>query len=160
MKKTYAASAILLALGMVSGCTTTPSSTAQDTEAYAATLLAEKAAVAADAQKNYVALVAEDKSITLQKQNSIETDEVDIDYIGTPQDLLQTFAYRYGYRYIESGSRQRLKNINLRLSKSSPIEVLRNVGNQITSGGDIVLDKNGKLLRLIYKPVTNSANGG
>lgn len=151
--------AALVAPLMVSGCASKPKVSDRDTEAYAAVLLAEHADVAAKAQKQYVALVAEDKQITAQKQHSIDTDEVDVDFLGTPQELLQTFAYRYGYRYIESGQRRSLKNINVRVNKASPIDVLRNVGHQITNGADLVLDKNAKVIRVIYKPVSIGQRG-
>lgn len=144
---------LVLALAAVAlaGCATSPVPTTQDTEAFASRLIADKVAVAADAQREYVALVNEDKSVLSRKQAAMETDEVDVDYIGKPQELLQTFAYRYGYRYIESGKRVDLRTINVRVQKTPPIEVLRNIGYQVDAAADVVLDKNAKTLRLIYK---------
>lgn len=141
---------MLLAAAALAGCAA-PSSTTDDTEAFASRLIADKVAVAADAQRDYVALVNEDKTVLLRKQAAMESDEVDVDYIGQPQELLQTFAHRYGYRYIESGKRTDLRMINVRMLKTAPVEVLRNVGYQVDSGADVVLDKNAKTLRLIYK---------
>lgn len=142
---------LVLAAAALSGCATSPVPTTKDTEAFASRLLAEKVAVAADAQREYAALVNEDRLALSRKQAAMETDEVDVDYIGKPQELLQTFAYRYGYRYIESGKRVDLRTINVRVQKAPPIEVLRNIGHQVDAAADVVLDKNDKTLRLIYK---------
>lgn len=139
---------------VLSGCTTPHPPVGKDSVSFAERILADKAVVAAESQAKYAALVAEDKEIVLRKQNSIETDEVDIDFIGSPHELLQTFAYRYGYRYVETGPRRQLRNINIKIVKSSPTEVLRQIGNQITYAGDIVLDKQTKTVRLIFKPMT------
>ena len=146
---------LVLALAAVAlaGCATSPVPTTKDTEAFASRLIADKVAVAADAQREYVALVNEDKSVLSRKQAAMETDEVDVDYIGKPQELLQTFAYHYGYRYIESGKRVDLRTINVRVQKTPPIEVLRNIGYQVDAAADVVLDKNAKTLRLIYGDV-------
>jgi len=136
--------------GALAGCASTPS--VQDTETIAISrLIAEKVAVAAEAQREYVALVNENKAALSRKQAAIEKDEVDIDYIGKPQELLQTLAHRYGYRYIESGKRTDLRIINVRVQKTPPIEVLRNIGYQIDPSADVVLDKRAKTIRLIYK---------
>lgn len=158
MKTTPLYGALACALVMT-GCASQPHATTADTEAYASAMIAEKVGVAAEAQREYVALVAEDKVITERKQISIDTDEVDVDYIGSPQELLQTFAYRYGYRYLESGAYRKIQHINVRMTKSSPTEILRNIGQQIDKSGDLVLDKNAKTLRLIYKSVKAARRG-
>lgn len=148
VKKGFALALIAVAL---SGCATSPVPTTTDTEAFASRLIADKVAVAADAQREYVALVNEDKAVVSRKQGALDTDEVDVDYIGKPQELLQTFAYRYGYRYIESGKRVDLRTINVRVQKTPPLEVLRNIGHQIDAAADVEVDKNAKTVRLIYK---------
>lgn len=140
----------LIAIGLVA-CTTTVKTTSTEGEAFAARLIAEKVAAASEAHGRYVALVAEEQQIVARKQVALDTDTVDVDYIGKPQELLQTFAYRYGYQYLEVGKRQDLRTINLRVQQASPIEVLKNVGLQIDGGADVVLDKNARTLRLIYK---------
>ena len=122
-----------------------------EAQAFADRLIAEKIAVAADAQREFVALVNEDKAMMAQKQKSLETDEVDVDYLGKPQELLQVFAHRYGYRFVESGKYRTLRNINVRMTKTPPLEVLRNVGYQINSAANVILDKNAHVLRLEYR---------
>lgn len=157
MKKTIRRVSLPLLLISLTGCVTPPSSDPErGSVAFAARLMAEKSALAAQAQADYSALVAEDHLVRERKQASIESDEVDIDFIGSPNEFLQTFAHRYAFRYVESGARRQLININVRVTKTSPVEVLRTVGNQITGGADVVLDRELRVIRLIYKPNTPS----
>jgi len=149
----------LVASGLVA-CSSTPQSTTTDTEAFASRLIADKVAVAADAQRQYVALVNEDTLALTRRQVALDTDEVDVDFIGKPQELLQTFAFRYGYRYVESGKRLDLRTVNVRVQASPPIEVLRNIGYQIDALADVVLDKSNKVLRLVYKPQSTDHQPG
>ncbi len=151
--------ALALASAALAGCATSPAPTTKDTEAFASRLIADKVAVAADAQREYVALAKEDKLVLYRKQAALESDEVDVDYIGKPQELLQTFAYRYGYRYIESGKRVDLRTINVRVQQTPPVEVLRNIGYQLEPEAEVVLDKNTKTLRLIYKNLPDNNKG-
>lgn len=147
---------VLLAASLVGCASTYEESSArkeqiEDTQAFADRLIAQKMAVASDAQREYVALVNEDKAVMAQRQKSLETDEVDVDYQGKPQELLEVFSHRYGYRFVESGKYRNLRNINVRMVKTPPIEVLRNVGYQINAAADVQLDKSNHVLRLIYK---------
>jgi len=142
------------AFSVLAGCVSSPAPSSKDTEAFASRLIAAKVAVAADAQREYVAVLNEDKAVLSRKQAALDTDEVDVDYIGKPQELLQTFAYRYGYRYVESGKYVDLRTINVRVQKALPIEVLRNIGYQVDAVADVVLDKNAKILRLVYKSLS------
>ncbi len=151
--------ALALASAALAGCATSPAPTTKDTEAFASRLIADKVAVAADAQREYVALAKEDKLVLYRKQAALESDEADVDYIGKPQELLQTFAYRYGYRYIESGKRVELRTINVRVQQTPPVEVLRNIGYQLEPEAEVVLDKNTKTLRLIYKNLPDNNKG-
>lgn len=145
----------LVAAGLlVTGCASNPAT--KETKAdsvQVSRLIAEKVAVAADAQRQYVDLVRDDKVVLARRQTAIDTDAVDVDFIGKPQDLLQTMAFRYGYRYVESGRRSELRTINVRVTRTAPIEVLRNVGYQLRTAADVELDKNTKTLRLIYSDV-------
>lgn len=150
----FGGSAALLAL---SGCATQSKVVTADTEAYASQVIAEKVGIAADAQRTYLALVAEDRAVMLAKQAALLSDEIDVDYIGQAPELLQSFAYRYGYKYAESGKRVAIAPINIRVVKQSPVEVLRSIGNQIHASADVELDQNSnpKTLRLVFKPIAN-----
>lgn len=114
-------------------------------------IIAQRASEAAKEQAAYVAAVNNDKAVMGRKQSSLNTDIIDIDYIGAPQELLQTFSYRYGYKYIEIGKYVRLKPINVRVKNTSPENVLRNIGYQIDHGADVTLDQRTKTIRLTYK---------
>lgn len=147
--------AVVIATAITGCASTSQQPTTADTEAFASRMIADKVAVASNAQREYVALVNEDKAVLYRKQLSIDTDEVDVDYIGNAQELLQTFAYRYGYKYLETGKRANLRTINVRVQKISPVEVLKNIGQQVDNGADVVLDKGTKTLRLTYKNLTD-----
>jgi len=103
------------------------------------------------AQRDLAATTAEGQQQILRRQAALDADEVDIDYLGKPQPLLEAVAYRYGYKYVETGKRGDLKTVNIRVAKRPVVEVLRDVGYQIDSGADVVLDKDAKIIRLIYK---------
>lgn len=145
---TIAAAAILM-----TGCATSAQPTTDDTQAFASRLIADKVSVAVNSQHNYVSSLHADQVKVASRQASVDTDQVDIDFNGKPQELLQTFATRYGYAYVESGKRVDLKPVTIWVRKATPINVLKDVGVQIDTGADVVLDKSTKTLRLIYKPI-------
>lgn len=143
---------LLLLVASLAGCATNNRvADTADSEAYANRLIADKVAVAAEAQREFAAIMAEDKDMKTRKQALFDSDEIDVDYIGKPQQLLETIAHRYGFKYVESGKRLELSTINLRMRKTAPVEVLRNIGNQVDFGANVVLDKDESILRLVYK---------
>ena len=87
-------------------------------------------------------------------QEMLEHDQINVDYIGMPQELLQTIAYRYGYRYVEVGQRTQLRAINLKVVDMSPTDVLRSIGQQIDRQADVVLSYPTRTIRLTYKTPT------
>jgi defect in organelle trafficking protein DotD len=142
---------LMLAL-MMSGCALQPDKqVTPDSEAYARQLILERVDAAVQAQRELAASTVEGRQQVLRRQAALDADEVDIDYLGKPQPLLEAVAYRYGYRYVETGKRDDLKTINIRVTKRLIVDVLRDVGYQIDAGADVVLDKDAKILRLIYK---------
>jgi defect-in-organelle-trafficking protein DotD len=148
MRFTAAAAVVVL----LTGCAATPAVVVTpDSEAHARQIVVEKVDAAVQALRELAATTQEGREMVLRKQAALDSDEVDIDYAGKPQPLLESIAHRYGYKYIETGKRTELKTINLRVSRARVIEVLRDVGLQIDSGADVVLDKDTKVVRLIYK---------
>lgn len=143
--------ALVIALA---GCAATRPTSEVSHEVYANRLLADKMAVAADAQRDYAALVAEGKSRVERKQEMLQQDLINVDYIGMPQELLQTIAYRYGYRYVEVGHRQQLRSINVKVANATPTDVLRSIGQQIDRQADVVLSLPSRTIRLTYKTPT------
>ena len=139
------------AVSAVVGCAANSTPSGPDTEAFVRQVLVEKVDAAVLAQRELAAATSEGRQMLLRKQAALDEDEVDIDYVGKPQPLLESIAMRYGYRYVETGKRQDLKTVNLRVQRQPVIEVLRNLGNQIDRSADVVLEKDAKILRLIYK---------
>jgi defect-in-organelle-trafficking protein DotD len=145
--------AIVVAI-LAAGCATKQTAeVTPDSEAYARQIILEKVDAAVSAQRELAETTAEGKQQILRRQAALDADEVDIDYLGKPQALLEAIAYRYGYKYVETGKHADLKTVNIRVQKRGVLEVLRDVGYQIDSGADVVLDKDAKIIRLIYKKV-------
>lgn len=134
------------------GCSSSPKRDVEsDTTSYIMHMVNEKAQVAVNAQRELVAVQYADKELILKRQLLLETDELEVDFIGRPQRLLEALALRYEYKFIETGKPVELKPVNVRTSKRPVLEILRDVGYQIDPVADIVLDKQDKAIRLIYK---------
>jgi defect-in-organelle-trafficking protein DotD len=157
INKKHAIPTLLLTQLFLNGCAPHVVKSESDTRDFSDKIISEKVSEAAEAQQKYVAIVNNDKAVMGRKQSSLNFDIVNIDYYGQPQELLQSFAYRYGYRYAEIGAWRKLKPINIRVLNSSPEEVLRNIGYQIDKGADVTLDQKSKIIRLSYKD--NSIRG-
>lgn len=153
-KKISVGGGLLLLVLALGACQTSPDSdggTGPDSEAFARQIIIEKVDAAVEAQRELAAATVEGQQQILRRQAALDVDEVDIDYVGKPQPLLESVAYRYGYKYIESGRRGDLKTVNMRVRKRSVPEVLRDIGLQVGDGAEIVLDRDSKILRLVYK---------
>jgi lipoprotein len=114
-------------------------------------VIAQKISVAAAAQQDYLAILNEDSRLKTVRRDDFDNELIDVDYIGKPLPMLNAMANRYGYSLIEIGKRRDLRIINIRMKSVAPIEMLRNVSNQINYAADIILDKNSGTLRIIYK---------
>ena len=146
--------AAVVAVLFATGCATKPeSAVTPDSEAFARQIVLEKVDAAVQAQRDLAATTSEGRQLLIRRQAALDADEVDVDYLGKPQPLLEAFATRYGYKYVETGKRVDLKTVNIRAKKVAVVEVLRDVGYQIDGGADVVLDKEAKTLRLLYKKV-------
>lgn len=149
--KAFAVTPLLLALAQF-GCASKPTGdVSADTEAYARQVILEKVDAAVQAQRDLAATTAEGQQQIMRRQAALDVDEVDIDYLGKPQPLLEAIAYRYGYKYVETGKRTDLTTVNIRVVKRAVLEVLRDVAYQVDAGADVVVDKDAKILRLVYK---------
>ena len=116
-------------------------------------LIRDKASIAAEAQRDYAAAINQDAIAMSRKRSAIGNDEVDVDFIGKPEALLQDMAQRYGYTYAEEGKKYELRTINIRMERVLPIDVMRNVGNMVNDGADVVLNTVDKTIKLVYKPL-------
>ncbi len=141
---------------LLGGCAT---NAPQEDEDFASKLIAEKAAIAAGAQRDYASLLAEDLTTVQKRWAAFETDTIDVDYIGNPKELVQSIASRYGMSFSEVGKQIDLRPINIRMKGVTPDALLRNVGNQMHAAADIVLDKPAKALIIEYKNRDTSDQG-
>lgn len=152
---------LLALLVSVSACASRPPSPmTTDTEARARQIITEKVDQAVQAQRDLAAATQEGQTSLARKQAALSVDEVDVDYIGLPQPLLEAIAVRYGYRYVESGKRAELATVNLRVRKARVPEVLQDVARQVADGAEVVIDENAKVLRLLYKADMSHGQSG
>lgn len=139
---------VAVSAAMLGACAST---TADKEEEFASRLIAEKAAIAAAAQRDYAALLAEDYTTLQKRWARFDEDVIDVDYIGNPKELVQSVASRYGMGFAEMGKQTDLRPINIRMKGVKPDDLLRNIGNQIHQGADIVFNKPEKLITIEYK---------
>lgn len=132
---------------LLGGCAT---NVPQD-EDFVSKLIAEKAAIAAGAQRDYASLLAEDYTTVQKRWAAFETDTIDVDYIGNPKELVQSIASRYGMSFSETGRQIDLRPVNIRMKGVTPDALLRNLGNQMHAAADVVLDRPAKALIIEYK---------
>ncbi len=115
-------------------------------------LMVQKSSEAVDAQQSYAMIVAENRDQKNQKQNLFDNELVDIvDFIGKPNVLLKALSNRYGYEFNEVGTNKILPTITVDIKKQSPLEVLKMIGYQIDKVADLVLDKDARVIRLVYR---------
>ena len=147
-QKVYAS---LIAVLLMSGC----AANGPEKEDFASSLIAEKTAIAAAAQRDYVALLSEDYSTLQKRWLSFDKDTIDLDFIGNPKELIQTIASRYGMSFSEVGRPVEFRQINIRMSGVKPDDALRNIGNQINAAADIVFNRTSHSITIEYKKRDN-----
>ena len=87
------------------------------------------------------------------RHRSFENDVVMIDYIGKPPAVLNSLAIRYGYRFLEVGVRQDLPTVNFTRYENTPEMLVMDIDAQLGDSGQISLDKQQKVITLIYPQV-------
>ena len=116
------------------------------------TVLLKKSNEAVEAQQQYTLLIAEQRAQKEQKHSLFDEEEIDIqNFFGKPNQLLKALATRYGYEFKEIGAHKNLPNITVDEKKEKPLEVLHNISYQIDKVADVVLDKDQKTIRLVYR---------
>lgn len=140
---------------LISACSSTnqPKNLDINSNEFIDAMLIQKSSEAVNAQQQYTMLVAENREQKTQKHNLFDNEEIDIiGFIGKPNILLKALANRYGYEYSEVGTnRNNLPTITVDIKKQTPIEVLKMISYQIDKIGELVLDKDAKVIRLVFK---------
>lgn len=84
------------------------------------------------------------------RQRSFTEDRVFVDYIGKPQSLLSSVAIRYGYRYLAYGGERDLPTVNFTQYYATPENIIVNLDAQLGESASIAVNKNEKVITLIY----------
>ena len=132
----------------ITGCSALPLSS---DSSLAESVIAQKVSIAAEAQRDYLALLQEDSRIQRIRNEDFNNELVDVDYIGKPLPILSSMGNRYGFNLVEIGKRKELRIINIRMKNVSPVEVLRSIAQQIDYSANVILDKNSNTIRIVYK---------
>lgn len=84
------------------------------------------------------------------KQRAFDTDNIVLDYIGKAPALLSSIAIKYGYRFVQVGQPYELPTVNFTRVYGTPADILVNLNSQLNDQANIAIDKNEKLITLIY----------
>jgi len=145
---------LLIACVIMSSCAVNKKSQDVDpnSKEFIDAMLIQKSSEAVQAQQQYTMIIAENRADKNQKQNQFETEEIDIiGFIGKPNVLLKALANRYGYEYNEVGNKNNLPTITIDVKKQTPLEVFKMISYQVDKVADLVLDKDAKVVRLIFR---------
>lgn len=84
------------------------------------------------------------------RQKSFETDKIVVDYIGKPRNVISSVAIKYGYRFDEVGQIRDLPIANFTQVYTTPEQLLVNLNAQLGNQADIAINKNEKIITLVY----------
>lgn len=144
---------------LMTGCQTThhynssnyPHDSIYPTQQNSLEIISQRSQEAQDATNSLVKFTQQFNETLDYKQRSFENDQIKINYIGKPDNLLSSIAYRYGYRYVEVGNYRDLPTVNFTDYWTTPQLAVTNVDAQLKETADIAVDKQAKSITLIYK---------
>ena len=84
-------------------------------------------------------------------QANFRKDVIIVDFVGDPQTLLQSAAYRFGYRFIEAGNIRQLPIVNFHKRKLTGFDLVKNTALQLGKSATVEVDELNKTITLIHK---------
>lgn len=139
----------LVGFALISGCQSGYVSSEQS-QGVSLNILAEesqKAVLAQESLKN--ARVDQMKNLQVQ-QAKFNVDVINVNYIGTPEVLLNSTANHYGYRYLETGYQRTLPIVNFTNRKQTGFELVKDIAVFINGSANIIVDNQNKTITLSY----------
>lgn len=85
------------------------------------------------------------------KYHDFDNEKILIDYIGKPDDILQSIAIKYGYRYLPTCQNISLPTVNFYNYYTTPSHGLALIDAQLGEMASVHLDKNQKIITLQCK---------
>lgn len=154
MKKIALLAAITSTL-VVSGCATTTMQTKGGYPASSSVLeiISQESQEAMRATQKLTKYREQSFATMDYRQRNFEEDKIMLDYIGKPDAVLSSLAIRYGYRFLQVGVRQHLPTINFTQYWTTPAQAVVDIDAQIGDAAQLSLDKNQKIITLIYPAV-------
>lgn len=113
-------------------------------------IISQESQKALNAQKMLVAYRDQYNNTLDYRQRSFSESKVKVDYVGKPQPLLSSIAIRYGYRFIEYGAERDLATVNFTNYWNTPENIVINLNAQLGEQASISVDKQQKVITLIY----------
>lgn len=154
MRKIGLLSAAAASAFLITGCQSNPASTSTQGMYPASTtvleIISQETQEAMRATQKLTKYRQQYNETLAYRQGSFEEDQILLDYIGKPEPLLNSIAIRYGYRYVEVGVKQDLPIMNFTKYETTPEQALVDVDAQLGTSADISLDKQQKLITLVY----------
>lgn len=154
MKKIALVAAITSSL-VIGGCTTTTVSTKGGYPASTSILeiISQESQEAMRATQKLTKYREQSFATMDYRQRDFENDKIMLDYIGKPESVLSSIAIRYGYRFLEVGVRQHLPTVNFTQYWNTPMQAVIDIDAQIGESAQLSLDKEQKIITLIYPAV-------
>lgn len=113
-------------------------------------IISQESQEALNAQKRLVAFRQADNKKLAIVNRDLETDEILVDYIGKPPQLISSIAIEYGYRFVEVGVRSQLPTVNFTNQYSTPEDILIDLSAKVSPMAAIAINKNDKIITLVY----------
>jgi hypothetical protein len=111
-----------------------------------------KAAQDAVAEQQTYALTQRQYLDNLAITNSnINKDVLVVDFVGDSQTLLQSVAYRFGYRFIEAGNIRQLPIVNFHKRKMTGADLVKDTALQLGNAATVDFDSQSKTITLIHR---------
>lgn len=85
-----------------------------------------------------------------QQQAKIDTDLIVLDYIGAPENLLNSIANHFGYRYLEVGAQRSLPIVNFTSRQETGLEAIKDIAVFVDGYANINVDQQNKTVLLTY----------
>ncbi|OIH08586.1 hypothetical protein A7M79_07165 [Acinetobacter baumannii] len=113
-------------------------------------ILAQKSQDAVLAQQSLKTAQAENLREIKIKQANFTTTVIKVDYIGSPDVLLNSVANRFGYRFLENGYARTLPIVNFSNRQETGFELVKDIAVFLNGEANITVDNQNKTILLTY----------
>lgn len=149
LKKTIVGASVAVAM-LLTGCQSTTTTSLNPVSPL--NIIAQESQKAVIAQQSLKTAQSAQLRELQVKQARFNVDVLNVNYIGTPQVLLNSVATHFGYRYLEAGPERALSVVNFTNRKVTANELVKDVGVFVNGQANIVIDHQNKTIVLQTLP--------